>query len=49
MHIGVPLLMIFLKKSLLDTQHVIILEIHKEFCKIRPLAKKVHARRLSTG
>jgi hypothetical protein len=41
--------MIFLKKSLLDTQHVILLEIHKEFYKIQPLAKKVHARRLSTG
>jgi hypothetical protein len=39
----------FLKKSFLDTQYVILLEIHKEFCKIQPLAKNVHARRLSTG
>jgi hypothetical protein len=24
----------FLKKTFLDTQHVILLDIHKEFCKI---------------
>jgi hypothetical protein len=40
--------MIF-QKIILGTQHVILLDIYEEFCKIQPLAKKVHARRLSTG
>jgi hypothetical protein len=32
-----------------DGLSFILLEIHKEFCKIQPLAKKVHACHLSMG